>query len=175
LINTSGTIPSDKLKIDNNFSISLHPMMSFTNDIELSIKKVESHYFTVEGDSDSIKKATSVINHITKKYHIIKKSEKPLYHIASILSNNYVHALLNIAINLVPNGDIAPFIPLLMDAIENIKSSKNPLDNVTGPVVRGDWDVVEEHINLLKNISSEDVVKIYELLANYIKNSIIIV
>ncbi|MBN2695383.1 DUF2520 domain-containing protein [bacterium] len=171
LINTSGTILSSVLKTDNNYSISLHPMMSFTDDIELSIKKIESHYFTVEGDDNSISIATPILNYITKNYQIIKKDEKMLYHIASIFANNYIHAVMDIALKLIPNGDIKSVIPLLEDATENIKNSETPLQNLTGPVSRGDFSIVEKHINFLKNNTFKDISNIYEVIANYLKAS----
>lgn len=154
----SGALTSDVLlPIANKGGItaSFHPIQTFA-DIDNGWKGLYNIYFGFEGNCCALKYAKEISDAFDANILSIKKENKPLYHAAACIMSNYMAALFHIAEKLLgdagidSNEGVKAFKPLIDKTIENIyiHGSQNAL---TGPISRGDYNVVANHVNAIKD------------------------
>jgi predicted short-subunit dehydrogenase-like oxidoreductase (DUF2520 family) len=81
---------------------------------------------------------------------------KPLYHAAAILASNDVVALLAAARELLEHAGVPPEVHdrLVAATVENV-AAVGPKAALTGPVARGDLDVVRSHVEAIKALGAD--------------------
>lgn len=169
IIHFSGILTSEIIKINDNEAISIHPIMSFT-DIENSLKTINNHYFSIEGNENTINNFLPIFEKITNKYFIIQKEEKPFYHLSCVLINNFVTAMVQIGADLTKSEYVKYYLPLIEDVLINMENTNNPIDKLTGPIVRNDISTIEKHKEILKN--NQNILNIYNSVTHYITEKI---
>lgn len=169
-IHCSGAITSESLKFikeKGGHTASLHPIQTFADKSE-GFKGLEGIYFGFEGDLESRKLADIIVKAFNGSMLTIEKDNKPIYHAATCILSNYVVALAYLTGNLFEKIGIdstigiKAFTPLIERTVKNIGSlgSENSL---TGPISRGDYNVLMAHIKSLKDKSPETV-EVYAIL-----------
>ncbi|WFW29838.1 MAG: DUF2520 domain-containing protein [Wolbachia endosymbiont of Menacanthus eurysternus] len=162
VIHFSGTLNSGALysaKEMGCFIGSLHPIKSFA-DPKISVSTFKGTYCAYEGD----KQAFSVIKRLCKKIGAkifkINRKTKSSYHIGNIFASNYLISLLKISYNLyyrsgVKKEYILDIIHSLSSStLTNIKKCRSLDMSITGPIQRGDINIIKNHINFLKSTPS---------------------
>lgn len=158
----SGALTSDvllPLKELGGVIASLHPIQTF-GDKQNGWEKLKGIYFGFEGCNKSKEIITPLIKKLGSFLIKIKKEDKPLYHAAACFVSNYSLGLFYIASQLLNsiglNSDVSSkaFLPLLQGTVQNI-ADLGPVEGLTGPISRGDTNVVEEHIRALQKTSQE--------------------
>lgn len=161
---------SDKDK--SNISIgSIHPLQSFT-----PYEKGQKSPFTginisVEGTEGAVKTGEKIVTALDANYFTIPTNSKMLYHAAAVVASNYLVTINNFAINLLQKADLSEkkayeiLEPLIMGTLNNIKN-KGSVKALTGPVARGDSDIVSSHINAIEN-SLPDFSLLYKVMGKY--------
>ncbi|MFA6308684.1 MAG: Rossmann-like and DUF2520 domain-containing protein [Clostridia bacterium] len=167
----SGSVDSDALitlRHKDAFTGSLHPIQTFTASDD-SWKGLEGIYYGFEGDKETEGFASELVNEFNGKLLIIEKNQKALYHAACCIISNYTVTLSYIAEQLFGKIGISSDVaekalePLLENTAKNI-SQTGSVNALTGPVSRGDSEVIEKHIEALKSISEDDC-EAYKILA----------
>ncbi len=166
LIHTSGSKSSLEFNElnDNNYCYSLHPIYAFNSKYE-SYKNLDKVYFTLEGNekyTDDIKALFP--DHVK----VIDRNEKAKYHLGCVFISNLVCGLINEGLDIFKSigiDDLSIFNPLIENNINNILN-KGPVDALTGPVVRNDYDTIKAH---LENVIDKDK-KIYIYLSYILIN-----
>ncbi|MBI4743821.1 MAG: DUF2520 domain-containing protein [Actinobacteria bacterium] len=132
----------------------IHPIQSFA-DIKGAIKNLPGSYFGITGDKSVLLLAKRIVKSLKGKFLIIEDKDKPIYHIAACVVSNYLVSLINYAENLykiigINESDaFRAFYPLIKGTLDNIEK-KGTIEALTGPIVRGDTEVILKHIEQLK-------------------------
>lgn len=144
-VHCSGYLSSDifsKSKV-----LSLHPMVS-VNKFFSSLKNIS---WGIEGDEEGILLGKKIVQVLNGKYYIIKKENKPLYHSACVISTNLVNTLLFYSAEIMKELNIEEneILKLTESVIKNSYES-GILNALTGPIERGDIEIVEGELLSLK-------------------------
>lgn len=153
----SGLLSSEILKplADRGALIaSFHPVQSFSQK-KGNLKQFKGIYFGLEGDEKALHLARKII-HLLGGYSILIKAEdKPLYHAACSMASNFFVLLLDMAASLLKSIGLEEerafktIIPLVQGTLQNVKEL-NIEASLTGPVIRGDSQSVEKHLESLR-------------------------
>jgi len=147
---------------------SMHPILSM-HDKETAYRKLPGAYFSVEGDKPFLGFAEALLSALGNPFCRIDKSNKILYHAASVLVSNLVCALAYKGMDLFKecdlDGDFAEnaWRSLFIGNAENIYTL-GPVLALTGPVERADAATVKRHLETLTGETRE----IYLLLSRVI-------
>lgn len=167
----SGVYSSDilsKLKERGATVCSLHPMMAF-NELESSVKALESACFTLDGYGEGLVKIKNLLDRTENKYFEIPPQSKSLYHAASCTVSNYVVVLLDAGMEMFKTcgfleKDVKELIKPIVEKVVNDVFNVGTGRALTGPISRGDTITVERHLKELKN-HKKNWLEIYKALA----------
>lgn len=153
----SGALSIDALKEAEKCGAKIgciHPIQSFA-DVKGAIKNLPGSYFGITGDKSVLLLAKRLVKSLKGKFLIIEDKDKPIYHIAACVVSNYLVSLINSAENLYKVIGIneaeafKAFYPLIKGTLDNIEK-KGTIEALTGPLARGDTEIVLKHIEQLK-------------------------
>lgn len=163
----SGALGSDVLRAASTLGCavgSIHPLQTFPS-VEASLARLPGTYFFIEGDPPAVEPLEKLARAMGGHPVRIDSGVKPLYHAAAVLSANYLTTLLDAALDVYEsvgmNRDEArkAMAPLVRATIENVLE-KGPIQALTGPIARGDAQVVARHIEALHQVHP-DIEPIY--------------
>lgn len=147
---------------------SAHPLMTFTG-TPISTEDFAGTYCALEGDPRARSVLETVFMAIGAVPIALPTSQKLLYHAAAAFASNYMMTLLQVAIDihaLVGFGSDASramIAPLVRRSVENA-IRVGPRAALTGPIVRGDRELVERQLAALL-ASDQAVADLYRTLA----------
>jgi predicted short-subunit dehydrogenase-like oxidoreductase (DUF2520 family) len=155
IFHTSGSHPSSILKpLDEKGAIigSLHPLQTFP-DIDSAIRVLPATYIFIEGADEAMKTLEHLGKKIGQAVVPIDGKNKVYYHLCAVFVCNLLCSLLYAGEEIMKKIDITldPFFPIIDATLQNIKS-KGPLMSLSGPIVRGDSETIDGHIDALKNM-----------------------
>ncbi len=156
----SGALAADVmacLRVQGASIGSLHPIRSFA-DPELVVENFEGTFCALEGDHGAIEVLQTICLAIGARLFTLEARAKVLCHAGHVFASNYLVALLDVAQGLyrtagLPDEVVRGMIePLARSAVENVckLGSQRAL---TGPIVRGEYDVLSEHLRILEDTS----------------------
>jgi predicted short-subunit dehydrogenase-like oxidoreductase (DUF2520 family) len=157
VFHTSGSLTSDALlplHRKGAMTFSLHPIQSFSKVSSLAhqIGQMRNVVYGFEGNKAALQVARQLVKALCGQCVQIPKEEKILYHILSVFASNYSIALLGAVDDLAKRigGGIklAHFKPMIRTSIENA-FQQTPIMALTGPIARGSFVTVENHVNEL--------------------------
>ena len=152
------------------YGYSIHPIFPISDKYN-SYKSLKNAFITIEGDRKYINEVKLFIESLGNRTKVLEKSDKTLYHLASVISRNLIIGLINISLNYLKEYGftekeaINALYPLIKENIEGINNN-GLISSLTGPVERGDFNTINRH---LLNIKEEDK-DIYISLSNKILN-----
>ncbi len=129
---------------------SLHPLQSFAEDA-MAENPFSGIMMGVEGEPAAVAMAWHIANDLEATPFEISTDGKILYHASAVVASNYLVTLMNLAFELLSasgvrsNSMMEILKPLLRGTLSNIEISGIPRA-LTGPIARGDVDVVRAHI-----------------------------
>ncbi|MDE7412198.1 MAG: DUF2520 domain-containing protein [Muribaculaceae bacterium] len=145
-----------------------YPLQTFSFDKSLVYSEIP---FFIEG-SDHIteNKLMEYAGLISPKIRTSNSSDRKNLHIASVFSCNFVNHLWVLADEyLTKNGlQFSDLLPLLEETVNKIKSL-SPWKAQTGPAVRNDTAIIDNHIEALND--DPDLQSLYSILSRSISNS----
>ena len=179
VVHTSGCLSSTELtalKSKGALVGSIHPMQTF-GDYFLPKSIFNNIIFAVEGGNQIIAFAEKIVELLNAKIIKLKPEDKTLYHIAAVASSNFFVGLLDYVSALYKKLDFDENkIRDLVQPIVNqtlINYSKNESkDILTGPLKRGDFNTIENHIKYLKN-NQKELLPVYTEISKYISQFIL--
>lgn len=167
----SGALTSDEL-VDLGTGIytgSLHPIQTFAGSVN-DPNIFEGIYFGFEGCSDAYLAAKCLVDSLSGKIINIQKAYKPIYHACACIISNYtvtlsytVEKLLRV-MNVEDQIGINAFLPLLKGTVANIEKFGSMM-SLTGPISRGDLNVIKDHIEALNKKSGCLENELYRVMA----------
>jgi len=158
------------LKDKGAFVCSAHPAKSFSG--EDSYVSFSGTHVALEGGKEAIDVLSGAFSAIGALPFIIPTESKVLYHSALCMVSNYLPALLEVGVKILLQTGMTKdqalnlIEPLVRGTMDNI-FSLGTVKALTGPISRGDAEVVSGHLYALESFSDGiegDVVQIYRLL-----------
>lgn len=166
----SGALSSEilnRLAQSNGYTGSLHPVQSIPDRMSGS-KMLEGIYFGFEGCEEAEKVAGVIVSVFKGKIINVDTHNKILYHAAACVLSNYTVVLSHIAENIYRkigiSGEtgIKALYPLLQNTISNLHKYGS-MKALTGPVERGDFSVVRDHLEMMSKKCPE-FIEVYRIL-----------
>ena len=157
VVHMSGSLTSDVLapaRDSGAYVASLHPLQSFA-DFQKAVLNIPGSVFCLEGDPETTDELKKIIAHLDGVELEIPKEKKSLYHAGAVVASNYLVSLIWAALTFYENigmdqkTAISALMPLIEGTLKNINSLGAPRA-LTGPIARGDWQTVSEHIKAME-------------------------
>jgi len=147
-IHLSGAHPSSLLLPTGARTAGLHPLCAFASlDVDLTGK-----WCFVEGEAVEI--AEGLAKDLGARVGRIETEHKSLYHASAAIASNYLVTLFDWALTSMGKAGVAgeegaeALLALMQGSLDNVRKKGVPLA-LTGPVARGDVDVVRSHLDAL--------------------------
>ncbi len=134
-------------------TFSFHPIQTFYS-VEIRPEVVENIYVGIEGDEPGLQAARRLADTLGWKPMVIPKDKKALYHAACVFASNFITANFGAALDILASIGIPEnkareaLLPLSQTSL-NALAHLPPHEAITGPLVRGDVDTVENHLRVL--------------------------
>jgi len=165
---SSGALSSDELEILRKRGAtvaSVHPLMTFVSGSFPDLKGVP---FALEGDRHATALAKKVVKALGGDAFLIRKQDKALYHAWGTFASPLLIALLATAEQIAKASGIPipaarhKMLPILRQTLANY-AALGPAKAFSGPIVRGDAEVLSCHLKALKKIPQ--AADVYQALA----------
>lgn len=156
IFHLSGALPSSLLRdagIRRAMVASCHPLQSFSSTAGAH-QPIDGGWCGFEGEPEAVASLKNKFGAVGYKPFDIAAEHKLAYHAACVMASNYLNGLIHSAIQSCGLAGIAPATalqiiqPLVRDTLENIFAS-DPGAALTGPISRGDADIVSRQMVLL--------------------------
>ncbi|MBC5774221.1 DUF2520 domain-containing protein [Pontibacter sp. KCTC 32443] len=147
---TSGSQPITTLvSIPGAKPAVFYPLQTFTKNAPVNMQEVP---ILIEADT---KETTALLEQLAKsisqQVELVNSDKRKQLHLAAVFACNFTNHLLGISQELLQNADLPANLlqPLIHETIKKA-SAHHPFTVQTGPAVRHDQNVVEEHLRLLQ-------------------------
>lgn len=166
IVHTAGSISIDTFNgISNAYGV-LYPFQTFSKNKKLDFEEVP---VLVEGNNNI---NTSALMHLAKKItnnaSVVNSEQRSALHISAVFACNFSNHMYAIAYHLLKENGLGFDLikPLIKETAEKIKQV-SPRDAQTGPAVRFDNRIVNQHLEALNSPVYKDI---YALLSQSIQN-----
>ena len=135
---------------------SIHPLHSF-GDFTQSVGGFRGTWCACEGDDAALDVLKPAFEAIGGRTFPIDADRKTAYHAAGVMVSNYLNALTAAGIDtyglagIDPDTASALIAPILQNTVANIVAH-GPGAALTGPIARGDWQLVEAELESLRSL-----------------------
>lgn len=152
-----------------SFIASIHPVKSFT-DSGKAVETFSGTFCGAEGDKEALDILLPAFESIGSRMFRIEPDRKTEFHTATAIVCNYLPVLIDLGAGIYEKAGISReksleiMEPIVRETIDNILNT-SPAEAVTGPIVRGDCNTVEQHIEVLDDIGVEER-SLYKLLGS---------
>lgn len=166
-IHCSGSLPSEVLRVKESLPVgclSLHPLQAFAS-VEEALTILTGTHFGIEGDNEEL--GEGIVKDLGGIPHKILAEKKTLYHAGAVVASNYLVVLASLAVELFAEAGIQgsealdSLLPLMRGTLHNLERVGLP-KALTGPIARGDVQVVQGHLDYLP----PKLVEIYQSLGS---------
>jgi len=170
LVHTSGSLP---LGIFKNFGFHygvIYPLQTLIKERNLDLS---AGPFCVEANTPY---AEDILKNLalglTPQVHLVNSEKRKIIHLAAVFACNFTNHMYAIADRLMrENGlDFDLLKPLILETVAKILEM-DPETAQTGPAKRGDNQILEDHVQLLKDLPA--IQKIYTFVSESIAESAI--
>jgi predicted short-subunit dehydrogenase-like oxidoreductase (DUF2520 family) len=167
MIHTAGSIPVDVFRgIAREYGV-LYPVMTFSKERSLDVSAVP---FCIEG---STPESTAVLEKMARKLSgrvcRMDSGQRKIIHLAGIIASNFSNHMYRLSGEMLRSEamDFDLLRPLIRETALKVMEM-DPASAQTGPAFRHDDDVVQEHIDLLRD--NPELQKIYTFVSDSIRN-----
>jgi predicted short-subunit dehydrogenase-like oxidoreductase (DUF2520 family) len=160
VLHTSGTMDSSVLHAARSCGASvgsMHPLQTFNG---VTVPPLEGKVFAIEGDAMAVRTARKIARALGAAPSQIDARNKPLYHAAGALAASHTLVVVEAAIQLLMSlgmkrsESMRALLPMTKQVLQNYERL-GPRAAWTGPLARGDYEVVAKHLNVLQQYSQE--------------------
>jgi len=133
---------------------SVHPMMTFVYGSVPSLKGVP---FAVEGDVTAVRMARQIVRDLGGQAFSIRKQHKAAYHAWGAFASPLLVAVLVTAEHVARAAGLSAvqarkkMLPIVRQTIANYEEL-GPAGAFSGPIVRGDAEIVRQHLRVLRSV-----------------------
>jgi predicted short-subunit dehydrogenase-like oxidoreductase (DUF2520 family) len=143
---------------------TLHPLQAIANPVT-GAQRLMGSSFAISGEPEALAAARRIVSALGGRWIQVPTVRRPLYHASAVMASNYLVVLVRVAARLLEEAGAEPeeaedaIVALARGALENV-AEYGLHGALTGPVSRGDVDVVGLH---LRTLSPEDATLYAEL------------
>ncbi|PKM83899.1 MAG: DUF2520 domain-containing protein [Firmicutes bacterium HGW-Firmicutes-13] len=173
VIHTSGSHSSEILSPAREKGaavLSVHPLQTIPGP-EAGIRNLPGSYFAVEGDERGLPFVRKVIDDLNGHLLEIPTEMKPLYHASACVVSNYFVGIVRLGLSMMENigvdkdSALAALLPLIQGTMQNIEKVGVP-EGLTGPIARGDYSTIRDHLEVMRK-SMPEIVPLYVELGKF--------
>jgi predicted short-subunit dehydrogenase-like oxidoreductase (DUF2520 family) len=130
---------------------SIHPLQAFAPYEESQKSPFKGINMSLEGDNRAIELGKEIVNALKANSFTIPTDAKTVYHAAAVVASNYLVTLEHFALALLKEANLPEenayeiLEPLILGTLNNIKT-RGSINALTGPVARGDDEIVSRHL-----------------------------
>jgi predicted short-subunit dehydrogenase-like oxidoreductase (DUF2520 family) len=156
-LHSSGALTSDELhvlRLRGAAVASVHPLMTF---VQRSIPSLNSVPFALEGDPAAVRVARRIVRDLGAELFLISRNRKTAYHTWGAFTSPLLIALLVTGEKVARAAGLSTaearkkMLPIVRQTLANY-AKLGPAEAFSGPIVRGDAQVVRRHLKVLKNV-----------------------
>ena len=160
ILHTSGTLDSTVLHAARARGAavgSMHPLQTFNG---VTVPPLDDKIFAIEGDAQAVRKARKIARAVGGAPSPIEAPNKPLYHAAGALAAGHALVVVESAIQLLMalgtkrSEAMRALLPMTKQVLQNYERLGMKAA-WTGPLARGDYEVVAKHLAALQDYSPE--------------------
>ena len=136
---------------------SFHPLQTFAS-ISRAVERLAGSTFALEAEGELLENLKGMAAALKGRWIKLEAGDKAAYHVAAVMSSNYLVTLIKMSADLWQSFGISPeqatqsLMPLLKGTLSNIEDLGLP-DALTGPIARGDIGTVQIHLDTLKTLA----------------------
>jgi predicted short-subunit dehydrogenase-like oxidoreductase (DUF2520 family) len=154
---SSGALASDELKALRQrgaSAASIHPMMTF---VRRSIPSLEGVAFAIEGDAAAVRIARKIAKSLGGEAFTIREQHKAAYHAWGAFASPLLVAALVTGEQLACLAGLSAaearrkMLPIVRQTVANYEAL-GPAGAFSGPIVRGDAEIVRKHLQVLRKL-----------------------
>jgi predicted short-subunit dehydrogenase-like oxidoreductase (DUF2520 family) len=166
LVHTSGSQPLSELEFSatNNIGV-FYPLQTFSKQKKVDFKNIP---IFIESNNEETEEALMLIGKsISNEVRKIGSEERKALHVAAVFASNFTNHMLTISEGIMQqNGlDYEWLKPLILETIQK-SLGLDPESAQTGPAKRGDLEILDKHLEFLKE--DEAVAEIYKIVSQHI-------
>lgn len=155
VVHTSGTVSIEAIDRFPSYGL-LYPLDSFGYDGD---HFMEGTPILIEGsNSETLEKIRIMASSLSNQIFEVDAASRPVLHMAAVISNNFVNALLKLSFNELDKADIEPKVlyKLLQTTLYRALNV-GPANSQTGPAIRGDISTLQKHLELIEHSDLKDL------------------
>jgi predicted short-subunit dehydrogenase-like oxidoreductase (DUF2520 family) len=158
VLHTSGALDSSVLgavRMHGASVGSMHPLQTFNG---VTVPSLEGKIFAIEGDAMAVRTARKIARALGAAPSQIEAHNKPLYHAACALAAGHTLVVVEASIQLLMSlgmkrrEAMRALLPMTKQVLQNYERL-GPRAAWTGPLARGDYEIVAKHLNVLEQHS----------------------
>lgn len=159
---TSGSVKLEDLPPYENLGV-FYPLQSFSEGRNLDFEEIP---FLIEAKKEKYaQELVSLAQKISKNVRIADSRERYLIHIAAVMVNNFTNYLMIMAEEHLKEHhlDFSILRPLIKETVHKL-DVLSPHEAQTGPALRGDWNIIQKHMETLSNPDSKELYQTFSKL-----------
>jgi predicted short-subunit dehydrogenase-like oxidoreductase (DUF2520 family) len=178
VVHTSGSVPSAVLAPYFKNYGSLYPLQTFSVSSFVDFDNIP--FFIHAASTQSSQNTQYLLDYLQKialtlapNVYFLPDEKRMSLHVAAVFVNNFTNYLFQIGKDITDKNDL-PFDalkPLIEQTILKIQNQE-PSTVQTGPAIRGDFSVIQKHLDFLKGYPPQ-YFELYKLFSESISNSTI--
>lgn len=168
LVHTSGSVPMEVLRTASNQTGVFYPLQTFSRERKTNLSQVP---ICVEAGSDEIlAKLKLLASGISDKVVEVDSDQRKMLHLAAVFACNFPNFMYQIAdqITRSANLEFSLLKPLIIETASKVQSM-SPENAQTGPALRRDKKIMEQHLEVLENYPV--IREIYKIISSEIEKS----
>jgi predicted short-subunit dehydrogenase-like oxidoreductase (DUF2520 family) len=164
VVHVSGSMPLSVLSANTNYGV-FYPFQTFSKSERTGALEFP---ICIEANSEELKqKLSRLAGKLSKTIVYLSSEDRKYLHLSGVIANNFTNHLMARAYDYLNEHNISADLinPIIEETINKIKNN-HPKDVQTGPAVRGNSDIVKNHLALLNNYPQ--LLEIYQVMTNSI-------
>lgn len=169
VVHTSGSQPLSILDDAGSQNMGVfYPLQTFSKTKKVDFKTTP--IFIESENSDVEKTLMKMAKAISGKVKRINSEERKALHVAAVFASNFTNHMLTLSKQVADQNDLDFDLlkPLIAETL-NKSLEIGPEKAQTGPAVRGDFEILESHMEFLKE--NPEVAEIYKIISQHIIDS----
>ncbi len=166
LIHTSGSQPLSLLGYAATPNIGVfYPLQTFSKSKKVDFKEVP--IFLESENSETEKVIQTMAKAISKDFFKITSHERKALHVSAVFASNFTNHMLLIAQDLMKENKLSfDWLKPLIAEMINKSLTIGPENSQTGPARRGDFEILDNHLEFLSN--DESTAELYKIISQNI-------
>lgn len=169
VLHTSGSKPSTILGEYFSNNGVLYPLQTFSKSRKISFNTIPIHI--TASNTSSLEWIAYTAKQLSKLVIQTNDADRLKLHMAAVLVNNFPNYIYDLVAEFLTQHhlEFKSLYPLIEETLAKIKSLPS-FTAQTGPAKRGDLEVIQQHLEILRKEKKQDLFQVYELFSRLINN-----